>query len=108
MDYFPKYNGNIHPDEWMNDIQKYSTIWQNNYGGFLKTAISLIDPTIKISTGIDDIEKLRDALKKDITFTVFKNSNKRRLQSLKYISERDRGDNLGFFSNFSKLCYNAE
>src|SRR5579862_2706294 len=103
MDHFPKYNGNIHPDEWINDIQRYSTIWQNNYGGFLKTAISLIDPTIKIPTGIDDIEKLRDALKKDITFTVFKNSNKRKLQSLKYIHEKDGCDTLKFISDFSKF-----
>src|SRR5271156_5995893 len=66
MGYFTKYDGNIHPDEWTNNV------------------------------------------KKDVTFTVFKNSNKRKLLSLKYISERDGGDTLKFISDFSKLCYNAE
>ncbi|PKC65565.1 hypothetical protein RhiirA1_420291, partial [Rhizophagus irregularis] len=77
-----KYNGNIHPDEWILDIQKYSYMWEKNYGGFLNTAISLVDPTIKLPTEIRDIEELRNALKENISFTVFKNTNKRKLQSL--------------------------
>ncbi|RIA82712.1 hypothetical protein C1645_493288 [Glomus cerebriforme] len=91
---FSKYNGNIHPDEWINDIQKYISIWNTDYGGFLNTAISLIDPTIKLPTGINNIEKLRDALKEDISFTIFKNTNKRKLQSLKYVPERKEESNL--------------
>ncbi|PKY43512.1 hypothetical protein RhiirA4_457507, partial [Rhizophagus irregularis] len=84
-----KYDGNVHPDEWINDIKKYNSLWENNYGGFLKTVISLIDPTIKLSsTEINDIEKLRNELKDDISFEVFKNTNKRKLQSLKYNPER--------------------
>src|SRR3954453_1687821 len=79
---FPKYDGNIHPDEWINNIQKYKHIWENHYGqSFLNTAISLVDPIIKLPTKINDIEKLRNALKEDISFTVFKNTNKRKLQS---------------------------
>jgi hypothetical protein len=108
MNYFPKYNGNIHPDEWINDIKKYYNLWEDNYGGFLNTAKSLINPTIKIPTEINDLEKLRDALKKDITFTVFKDSNKRKLQLLNYKSERDDGDTLKFITDFRNLCYNAE
>ena len=104
----PKYDGNIHPDEWINDIQKYYTLWQNNYGGFLNTAISLVDPTIKLPTEIDSLEKLRNALKQDVYFMVFKNTNKRKLQSLKYIPESKGGDTSKFISNFLKLCYNAE
>jgi hypothetical protein len=103
-----KYDGNVHPDEWINDIQKYFSLWENNYGGFLNTAISLIDPTIKLSTEINDIEKLRKALKDDVSFEVFKNTNKRKLQSLKYYPERKGGDTSKFISTFRKLCYNAE
>ncbi|PKY21352.1 hypothetical protein RhiirB3_524958 [Rhizophagus irregularis] len=103
-----KYNGNIHPDEWILDIQKYSYMWEKNYGGFLNTAISLVDPTIKLPTEIRDIEELRNALKENISFTVFKNTNKRKLQSLKYIPESRGGDTSKFISNFLKLCYNAE
>ncbi|RGB36359.1 hypothetical protein C1646_814086 [Rhizophagus diaphanus] len=105
---FPKYNGNIHPDEWIHDIQKYNYIWEKNYGGFLNTAVSLVDPTIKLPTEIRDIAELRNALKENISFTVFKNTNKRKLQSLKYIPESRGGDTSKFISNFLKLCYNAE
>ncbi|CAB4479948.1 unnamed protein product [Rhizophagus irregularis] len=28
---FPKYDGNIHPDEWINDIQKYDSFWKARY-----------------------------------------------------------------------------
>jgi hypothetical protein len=108
MNCFPKYDGSIHPDEWINDIRKYYNMWEDNYGGFLNIAKSLINPTIKIPTEINDLEKLRDALKKDVTFTAFKNSNKRKLQSLKYTSERDGGDTLKFFIDFRNLCYNSE
>ncbi|PKC65573.1 hypothetical protein RhiirA1_514295 [Rhizophagus irregularis] len=72
---FPKYDGNIHPDEWIKDIQKYNNIWKNNYGGFLNTAISLIDPTIKLPTEINDIENLRNALKEDVSFKRMENVN---------------------------------
>ncbi|GBB87721.1 hypothetical protein RclHR1_01420024 [Rhizophagus clarus] len=103
-----KYDGNVHPDEWINDIQKFCSHWENVYGGFLKTAISLVDPTIKLPTEINDIEKLRKTLKEDISFEIFKNTNKRKLQSLKYYPERKGGDTSKFISTFRKLCYNAE
>ncbi|GBC45842.2 hypothetical protein GLOIN_2v1767340 [Rhizophagus irregularis DAOM 181602=DAOM 197198] len=118
-----KYDGNVHPDEWINDIKKYNSLWENNYGGFLKTVISLIDPTIKLSsTEINDIEKLRNELKDDISFEVFKNTNKRKLQSLKYYPERKvleeskliRNESIvalkhtstgKYLSSISNLCY---
>ncbi|GBC04103.1 hypothetical protein RclHR1_05510004 [Rhizophagus clarus] len=102
----PKYDGNIHPDEWINDIQKYDSFWKARYS--INTAISLIDPIIKLPTGIDNYEKLRNALKEDVSFKIFKNTNKRKLQSLKYIPERKGGDTSKFISTFRKLCYNAE
>ncbi|PKK77022.1 hypothetical protein RhiirC2_844672 [Rhizophagus irregularis] len=101
-----KYNGNIHPDEWINDIQAYFSIKQNGFINF--AIISLVDSTIKLPTGIDNIEKLRNALKEDISFTIFKNTNKRKLQSLKYNPERKGGDTSNFILTFRKLCYNAE
>ncbi|RGB27677.1 hypothetical protein C1646_379135 [Rhizophagus diaphanus] len=80
-------------------------MWENNYGGFLNTAKSLINPTIKLPTDINDIEKLRDVLKEDITFTVFKDSNKRKLQSIKYISERDGEQKKYFFKALNDYSY---
>ncbi|GES94996.1 hypothetical protein GLOIN_2v1767389 [Rhizophagus clarus] len=106
---FPKYDGNKHPDEWLDDVQKYFCVRQGkDIGSILNIAMSLIDSTIKLPTGIDSLEKLRNALKEDISFTVFKNTNKRKLQSLKYIPERKGGDTSYFISTFRKLCYNAE
>jgi hypothetical protein len=103
----PKYDGNIHPDEWINDIQKYFKLRQISVN-YLEVAILLVDSTISLPTGIDSFEKLRNALKEDITFTVFKNTNKRLLQSLRYFPERGGGKTSKFISTFRKLCYNAE
>ncbi|CAB4388933.1 unnamed protein product [Rhizophagus irregularis] len=106
---FPKYDGNIHPDEWIKDFQKYDYYWRERYHlTCLEMAKSLVDSTIKIPTKIRDIEELRNALKEDISFTIFKNTNKRILQSLKYIPERKGGNTSKFISNFRKLCYNSE
>ncbi|GBB96134.1 hypothetical protein RclHR1_02690019 [Rhizophagus clarus] len=104
----PKYDGNIHPDEWINDLHTYFNIKQNQNLININLVISLVDSTIKLPTGIDNYERLRNALKEDISFTVFKNTNKRRLQSLKYTPERKGGNTSLFISTFRKLCYNAE
>ncbi|GBC02566.1 hypothetical protein RclHR1_04690017 [Rhizophagus clarus] len=106
----PKYNGNIHPDEWINDIQKYLRLRNNNYtsNDYLEIAKTLVDTNISLPTGIDNFEKLRNALREDISFTIFKNTNERKLQSLKYIPESRGGDISKFISNFLKLCYNAD
>ncbi|PKC53692.1 hypothetical protein RhiirA1_509582 [Rhizophagus irregularis] len=97
----PKYDGNIHPDEWMKDLQKHNSFWKAIYNlDYLNTAISLVDSTIKLPTGIDTYEKLGKALKEDISFTVFKNTNKKMLQLLKYIPE-SRGK---YLSSINNLC----
>ncbi|RIA82715.1 hypothetical protein C1645_834944 [Glomus cerebriforme] len=105
-----KYDGNIHPDEWINDIRKYFILRpiSNSNNECLKAALLSVDSNISLPTGIDNYERLRNALKEDISFTIFKNTNKRKLQSLKYIPERKGGDTSNFISNFRKLCYNAE
>ncbi|RIA89059.1 hypothetical protein C1645_825427 [Glomus cerebriforme] len=97
---FPKYDGNIYPDEWINDIQKNLKIRlpnnQNIILNIRNVFIPSIDSTIKLPTGIDfdNIETLRKALKEDISFTIFKNTNKRKLQSLKYIPEKEQKEYL--------------
>ncbi|PKY42798.1 hypothetical protein RhiirA4_456657 [Rhizophagus irregularis] len=110
---FPKYNGNVHPDEWIKDLQNYLEFYKPIKDSNLKLtrakfALSLVDSNILLPTEIDSIVKLRKALKEDISFTIFKNTNKRKLQSLNYIPESMGGDTSKFISNFLKLCYNAE
>jgi hypothetical protein len=85
-----KYDGNIYSDEWINDLQTYFNIKQISEN--INISKLLVDSTIKLPTGINDYEKLCNALKKDISFTVFKNTNKRKLQLLKYIPESRGGD----------------
>uniref|UniRef100_U9TDQ6 Uncharacterized protein n=1 Tax=Rhizophagus irregularis (strain DAOM 181602 / DAOM 197198 / MUCL 43194) TaxID=747089 RepID=U9TDQ6_RHIID len=84
-----KYDGNIHPDEWINDIQKYLAL-KDYDDDYLNFAISLVDSSIiSLPTKINSFEELRNALKEDISFTVFKCTNKRLLESLKYIPEKE-------------------
>jgi hypothetical protein len=105
-----KYDGNIHPDEWINDVKTYFNHKGHltNNSRCLMTVKSLVESTIKLPNDIGSFEKLGNALKKDITFTVFKNTNKRILNSLKYIPEKEGGKTTKFISTFRKLCYNAE
>ncbi|RIA79735.1 hypothetical protein C1645_840045 [Glomus cerebriforme] len=102
-----KYDGNIHPDEWINDLQTYFNI-KNLLVNLINIARSLVDPSISLPNEIHDLESFRNALKEDITFTIFKNTNRRMLQSLNYIPEREGGKTSKFISKFRKLCYNAE
>ncbi|PKC05073.1 hypothetical protein RhiirA5_378904 [Rhizophagus irregularis] len=108
----PKYDGNIHPDEWINDIQRYHELrGTDEYDSYyyLRTAIALVDSNIiSLPAEINSFEELSNALKEDISFTLFKCTNKRLLQSLKYIPEREGGNTSKFISNFRKLCYNSE
>ncbi|CAG8732713.1 14057_t:CDS:2, partial [Funneliformis caledonium] len=96
--------------EWINDIQTYLRLFFAKYDEniHINYAISLVNATIKLQSGIDSFEKLHNALKEDFSFTVFKYTNKKKLQSLKYIPEREGGDTSKFLSNFRQLCYNAE
>ncbi|CAI2162092.1 19715_t:CDS:2 [Funneliformis geosporum] len=69
--YLPKYDGNIHPDEWINDIQ--SGLQRNNLKVDVTYAKQLVDPIINLPDETDEndsFERLRDALKDDISFTI--------------------------------------
>src|ERR1043166_6159180 len=103
MDY-PKYDGNIHPDEWINNIQKYFKLKKMDDNDYLDAAIFLIDSTISLPANISNFEELGNALKEDASFKIFKNKNKKMLNSLRCNSS----DTLKFISDFRKLCYNAE
>uniref|UniRef100_U9SLC7 Uncharacterized protein n=1 Tax=Rhizophagus irregularis (strain DAOM 181602 / DAOM 197198 / MUCL 43194) TaxID=747089 RepID=U9SLC7_RHIID len=101
-----KFDGSTHPDDWINDIKKYFDIKQPNKHGdyYLRTAISLVDSNIiSLPAKINSFEELSNALKEDISFTIFKCTNKRLLQSMKYIPEREGGNTSKFISNFRKL-----
>ena len=51
MDFPREYDGNIHPDKWIENIQRYFDLWHGRTN-FLNLAISLVDSTIKLPTEI--------------------------------------------------------
>ncbi|RGB36725.1 hypothetical protein C1646_696684 [Rhizophagus diaphanus] len=107
----PKYNGTMHPEEWIRQIK--ASCYYNNVcsdGIHVYLCKQLIHPAIKIPY-IDNIpttNELLNALKAHVTFTIFKESCKRKLLTLKYIPEKNGGNTATFLANFQSLCYNAE
>ncbi|EXX64145.1 hypothetical protein RhiirA1_534184 [Rhizophagus irregularis] len=101
------YDGNIHPDEWLRQFNTYcflKKITEDN----VKLAKMMIDSTIHVPKDVTSLTELVSALKVEVSFTVFKNTNKRKLQVLKYKSENIGGDTSKFIETFRKLCRDAE
>ncbi|CAB4388948.1 unnamed protein product [Rhizophagus irregularis] len=101
------YDGNIHPDEWLRQFNAYcflKKITEDN----VKLAKMMIDSTIHVPKDITSLTELVSALKAEVSFTVFKNTSKRKLQVLKYKSENIGGDTSKFIEIFRKLCRDAE
>src|SRR5688572_16410964 len=103
----PKYDGTIHPDEWINQLRNcYHAYWE--YVDLITYAKSMVDSSILIPENLTEISELINLLKQHITFTVFKNSCKRKLQLLNFIPERQGGDTTRFIAKFRSLCHDAE
>ncbi|PKK67433.1 hypothetical protein RhiirC2_570999 [Rhizophagus irregularis] len=104
-----KYDGTIHPEEWIKQIQLFCYLRQiTTDQEILKICKLVIDPKINISHNINTIDELIKALKQDIFFIISKDDAKRKLSSMKYISENDGGDHIKFMKEFLTYCYNAE
>src|SRR5262249_17948093 len=106
----PIYDGKIHPSEYIKRMRTYCNFKQiTNEQEILKFAIMMIDSTICMPTeNITSFDTLTNSLRGDITFTIFKNSWKRKLQVLKYVTENEGGDTAKFISDFRTLCRDAE
>src|SRR5215212_1516752 len=105
----PKYNGTIHPEEWLKQIQTYCYLREiENVQKILKICKSMIDFTITIPNEINSFDELIKALKSHSTFNIFKDSCKRKLQVMKYIPEKEENYTATFLANFRSLCNNAE
>jgi hypothetical protein len=101
------YDGNIHPDEWLRQFSAYcfaKKIALDN----VKFAKMMIDSTIHVPKDVTSLTELVSALKSEVSFAVFKNTNKRKLQVLKYKSENIGGDTSKFIDTFRKLIRDAE
>ncbi|CAB4389074.1 unnamed protein product [Rhizophagus irregularis] len=105
----PIYDGRIHPNEYIKKMRTYCNFRQiTNEQEILKFAIMNIDSTIDIPKNITSFDALINALKGHISFNIFKNSCKRKLEVLKYVTEREGGDTANFVTEFRKLCHDAE
>src|SRR3954466_14182453 len=105
----PKYNGTIHPEEWLKQVQTYCCLREiENEQKILKFCKLMIDSTITIPNEINSFDELIKALKSHSTFNIFKDSCKRKLQVMKYIPEKEENYTSTFLANFRSLCKNAE
>jgi hypothetical protein len=105
----PKYDGTIHPEEWIQQVETYR-LCNNIDISTAKLCKQLIHPAIKIPSieNIFTYGELLNALKTHVSFTIFKETCKRKLMALKHVPEKDGGDTAGFLSKFQSLCYNSE
>ncbi|GBC07022.1 hypothetical protein RclHR1_00720031 [Rhizophagus clarus] len=103
----PKYDGNIHPEEWMKQIQTHCYLKGiESEIQILKICKLMIDFTIIIPKEINSFDKLIKTLKSHTTFSIFKNSCKKKLQLMKYNPEEE--DIVSFLTKFRLLCNYAE
>ncbi|GBB91961.1 hypothetical protein RclHR1_19440002 [Rhizophagus clarus] len=103
------YNGNIHPDEWLRQFITFCFLEKiTDDTDRFNLAKMMIDSIIHIPEGVTSLEDLISALKMEVSFSVFKNTNKRKLQVLKYKGENVGGDSSKFIETFRKLCRDAE
>jgi hypothetical protein len=109
----PKFDGNIHPNEWIKQIQLYCFLKKIiNEDDILEIAKMMIDPIIindnKLLEKITSLEELNNLLKQNNSFLIFKKSCKRKLQLLKYQIENDDNDTSKFIIEFRSLCRDVE
>ncbi|PKC73032.1 hypothetical protein RhiirA1_530722 [Rhizophagus irregularis] len=105
----PKYDGTIHPEEWMQQFKVFCCANKMSYSEEKYLWKQLIHPAIKIPSieNISTHDELLNALKAHVSFDIFKESCKKKLLELKYIPEKDGGDTAILLSKFQTLCYNA-
>ena len=104
----PMYDGNIHPNRWLKQVQVYCSLKKIGKDEILEFAKMMIDSEINIPESITCLDELVNVLKQDISFSIFKNTNQRKLQSLKYLPEEKGGETSKFVSDFRKFCCDAE
>jgi len=104
----PKYNGTVHPEAWIKDVQAKCLI--NNLRqekDVLKMCKLNIALSINFPNEINNLNELIKALKEHPTFEIFKNGCKEKLDQM--IFEGGEGGNTTqFLATFRSLCDNAD
>ena len=106
---FPRYDATCHPNEYVKKMRTYCKIHRiNNEQEILELCKLTIDSTINLPNNINSFNGLIAALKSHVSFTIFTNSCKSKLNLMKYIPEKDGGNTAIFLSNFRSLCNDTE
>ncbi|RGB36732.1 hypothetical protein C1646_757797 [Rhizophagus diaphanus] len=104
-----RFNGTNHPQMWIKQIRSFCYLKQiKTEKDILNLCIGMVDVPIKNPEKIKTLDDLIEELKSNISFTVFKNSAQRKLNLLKYVTERDGGNTAKFVADFRSLCFDAE
>jgi hypothetical protein len=105
----PKYCGTIHPEEWLKQVQTFCYLKQiTNEQEILRICKLMIDSAITIPNETNSFNELIKALKSHTTFTIFKDSCKRKLQVMRYIPDKEEIYTATFLANFRLFCNYAE
>ncbi|GBC07130.1 hypothetical protein RclHR1_07280007 [Rhizophagus clarus] len=116
MNHLPKYDGTIHPNEWLRQIKAQCTIhinydtYENLENMTLEVARLLVDPLINVND-VESNDQLLTTLKNNVLFKIFLKSNKQKLRDLSYKFNTDGDDDestVEFLVKFKTLCDNAE
>lgn len=116
MSLLPKYDGTIHPNEWLRQIKTKCMIHMNykSYSNIehmtLEVAKSLVDPSINVNN-VKSNDQLLTILKNNVLFKMFLKSSKQKLHDLSYKFDTCGDDNestIEFLVKFKTLCDNTE
>ncbi|EXX76189.1 hypothetical protein RhiirA5_353898 [Rhizophagus irregularis] len=104
----PQYNGTVHPDEWVKQVQTICII--NNIRqerDILKLCKLNIDASINVPGECNNLNDLIKALKAHPTFSIYKDGIKRKLDQMKF-EGGEGGDTTAFLAEFRSHCDKAE
>ncbi|EXX52254.1 hypothetical protein GLOIN_2v282659 [Rhizophagus irregularis DAOM 181602=DAOM 197198] len=105
----PKYNGTCHPNEYVKQMRAYCKINRiTSELDILELCILMINSSIYIPEDIYNLDKLIKVLSSHPTFSIFKDSCKKKLQVMKYIPEKEGNYTATFLADFRSLCNDAE
>jgi len=108
MSDIPKYDGTVHPEAWIKDVQAKCLISNlRQERDILKMCKLNIALSINFPNDINNLNELIKALKEHPTFEIYKNGCKERLDHMTF-EGGEGGDTTQFLADFRSLIDNAE
>uniref|UniRef100_A0A1D1Z045 Stromal cell-derived factor 2-like protein n=1 Tax=Anthurium amnicola TaxID=1678845 RepID=A0A1D1Z045_9ARAE len=104
----PKYNGTVHPEEWVKNVQAKCLL--NNLRqekDVLKMCKLNIALSISFPNEVNTLNELVKALKEHSTYDIYKNGCKEKLDQMTF-EGGEGGDTTQFLADFRSLCDFAE